>query len=194
MGNHVEVKHLTLDDGRQAERHFAVDENGDEVVEIFAEDKRPKKLEKRIVRKHKRVVDQEIVETVRDGEVIHREVLAGDPVRPLQVVERIGVVDHAKVVDGDYVRKDEMQAMVADAVVAGVSALLDGYTPVEEHHHHHAAAVAPMAAVEPVFKAQSLVAENVAEQKKNDGTVSAVMGGILCVQVVFFIYMLMFVL
>ena len=191
MGNHIEIKHLVLDDGRQAERHFAVDENGDEVVEIFAEEMRPKKLEKRIVRKHKRVVDQEIVETVRDGEVIHREVMASDPVRPLQVVERIGVVDHAKVVDGDYVRKEDIHSLVADAVVAGVGALLDGYEPVQEVRHHYEE---EQQQSEPIFKAQSVVAENVAEKQNNDSMVNAAMGGIVCVQVLFFIYMLLFVL
>jgi hypothetical protein len=34
----VKVETLTLDDGRRAERHITLDEQGNEIVEIFAEE------------------------------------------------------------------------------------------------------------------------------------------------------------
>lgn len=38
----VQIQHLTLDDGRHAERHISFDEDGNEIVEIFAEENDPK--------------------------------------------------------------------------------------------------------------------------------------------------------
>jgi hypothetical protein len=49
-GEANKIESLVLDDGRRAERHITLDANGNEVIEIFAEEKRPLKLEKRIVR------------------------------------------------------------------------------------------------------------------------------------------------
>ena len=137
----VMVEKLTLGDGRRAEQHVMHNSDGDEIVEVFAEEARPLKLEERIIRKHKTIVSEERVEKVRDGEVVHFEIKSRDPVVPLQVVQRVGVADHAKIVDGDYVRKEEIGALVADAVVAGMSAMMDSYEPApvqEVHHHHHA--------------------------------------------------------
>lgn len=188
----VVVKQLTLDDGRRAERHVSHDDNGNEVVEIFAEERRPLKMEKRIVREHKQIVAKETHETIKDGEVAHIEVRSLEPEVPLQVRERIGVVDHHKLVDGDYVRKDEIGEIVAQSVITGVSALMEGMEPVvhhktEEHHHHHEMA-APVHE-EPVFHAQSMVEKNVADKKKNDGLINVVMGVILVAQLGFFGYM-----
>jgi hypothetical protein len=191
---------VTLEDGRHAERHVTHDEDGNEVVEIFAEEKRPLKLEKRIVREHKKVVARETHETIRDGEVVHHEVKSGEPDVPLQVRERIGVADHAKILDGDYVRKDEIGQLVADGVVAGVEALMENMEPVvvpkEEQHYepepapvyHEPAPVEPEPR-EPMFKAQSVVEKNVAEKKKNDSMINIVLGVILVAQLGFFGYL-----
>jgi hypothetical protein len=175
----VNVKQLTLDDGRRAERHVTHDETGNEVVEIFAEERRPLKMEKRIVREHKQIVSRETHETIKDGEVAHIEVRSLEPDVPLQVRERIGLVDHHKVVDGDYVRKDEIGKIVADSVVTGVSALMDGMEPVVHHKEDDA----------PVFHAQSIVENNVADKAKNAGLINMVMGVILVAQLGFFGYM-----
>lgn len=200
------VQMVTLEDGRHAEHHVTHDENGNEVVEIFAEEKRPLKLEKRIVREHKKVVARETHETIRDGEVVHHEVQSGEPDVPLQVRERIGVADHAKILDGDYVRKDEIGQLVADGVVAGVEALMENMEPVvvpkEEQHYepepapvYQEPAPAPVyqepapVAQEPMFKAQSVVEKNVAEKKKNDGMINIVLGVILVAQLGFFGYL-----
>jgi len=179
--DHVEVKQLTLDDGRRAERHVSHD-GGNEVVEIFAEERRPLKMEKRIIREHKQIVSKETHETIKDGEVSHIEVRSLEPEVPLQVRERIGLVDHHKVVDGDYVRKDEIGQIVADSVVTGVAALMDNGVV---HHGvvHHDVEDKPM------FHAQSVVENNVAEKKKSDGMANVVMGVLLVAQLAFFGYM-----
>jgi hypothetical protein len=175
--DHVEVKQLTLDDGRRAERHVSHD-SGNEVVEIFAEERRPLKMEKRIIREHKQIVSKETHETIKDGEVSHIEVRSLEPEVPLQVRERIGLVDHHKVVDGDYVRKDEIGQIVADSVVTGVAALMDNMDHPVVHEDK-----------QPMFHAQSVVENNVAEKKKSDGMANVVMGVLLVAQLAFFGYM-----
>ena len=181
--NDVKIHKMILDDGRHAERHISFDDNGNEVVEIFAEEKRPLKLEKRIHREFKNVVAKEVHETIKDGEVAHVETHSGEADVPLRIVDRIGVADHAMVVNGDYVRKDEIGKIVADSVVAGVTALMENIEPVVQQ---------PMVAeVKPaqVFRAQAVVENNVAENKKNDSTFIVVCGVILLAQLAFFGYM-----
>lgn len=174
----VQIQHLRLDDGRHAERHISFDEDGNEIVEIFAEEKRPKKLEKRIVREHKKIVSKEVHETVQDGEIIQREIISRDNEAPMQIREKIGIANHSKVVDGDYVRKDEIGKLVADGVVAGVSALMESMEPV----------IVEKDEPKPIFSAQSVVEKNVEEKKKSDNIGNIVMGGILVAQAIFFGY------
>ena len=90
----------------------------------------------------------------------------------------IGIAEHHKVVDGDYVRKEEISQIVADSVVTGVSALMEGMDPVAHHKDE-----------EPMFHAQSIVEKNVADKKKSDGMANIVMGIILIAQCAFFAYM-----
>lgn len=170
---YVEVKQLILDDGRKAERRVSHDEAGNEVVEIFAEERRPLKIEKRIIREHKNVIAKETHETIRDGEISHVEVRSLEPNVPLQIRERIGLADHHKIVDGDYVRKDEIGKIVADSVVAGISALMENMEPVPNNKM--------------MFSAQSVVEQNVAE--KNNNLVNVIMITILVAQLAFFGYM-----
>lgn len=189
--NHdVQIQHLTLDDGRHAERHISFDEDGNEIVEIFAEEKRPKKLEKRIVREHKKIVSKETHELVRDGEIIEREIISRDAEPPMQIRERIGLADHAKIVDGDYVRKEEIDKIVADGVIAGVTALMENMEPMMYQRETMAqpqshSPIKP----EPIFNAQSVVEQNVENKKKSDGVINVVMAGILIAQLAFFGYM-----
>ena len=182
------VQMLTLEDGRRAERHVSRDEDGNEVVEIFAEEQRPLKLEKRIVKEHKKIVAKETHETVRDGEVTEVEVRSLEPNVPMQVRERIGVANHAKVVDGDYVRKEEVSQLIADGVCAGVEAMMANVEPDEEYYDEpvEPEPVEP----QPVFKAQSIVEQNVAGKKKNnDALINMVMGVVIVAQLAFFGYM-----
>lgn len=176
----IRIEKITLDDGRVAERHITTDASGNEVVEIFAEEKRPLKLEKRIVREMKSVVAKETHETIRDGEVTLQEVVAREQEVPLQVVSRMGVADHYKVVDGDYVHKNDIDKMITDGVVAGITALMENMEPV----------AAQSVKAEPVVRAQEVVAKSVEEKKKGDMTVNVVLGAIIVVQlVVFGVYM-----
>lgn len=182
----VRVEQVRLPDGRHAERHINKDELGNEVVEIFAEEQRSLKLEERIVREHKLIVAKETRETIRDGEVTHVEVRTLEPEVPLQIRERIGVAEHGKVVNGDYVRKEEIGQLVVDGVVAGVEALMESMEltapdSIEEQ-------VDEQVEKQPVFSAQSIVEKNVSE-KKGDGVVNGVLIVILLSQVAFFSYM-----
>lgn len=175
----IRVHKMTLDDGRHAERHTSVDENGNEIVEIFAEEPRPLKLEKRIHREFKNIVAKETHETIKDGDVAHVEVRSGEADVPLKVVDRIGVANHAKVVDGDYVRKDEISKIVADSVVAGVTALMENMEPVYKDAPEQP---------QPIFKAQSIVENNVAQKQKSDHTINIVMAIILLAQLAYLGY------
>jgi hypothetical protein len=173
----VKVQSLTLDDGRRAERHISNDNDGSEIVEIFAEEKRPLKLEKKIKREFKTVVAKEIHQTVKDGEVVLEEVRSTEPEVPLQLTSRLGVANHAKIVDGDYVRKDEMQPLITESVVAAVSALMEHMEPVKT--------------VAPVFRAQEVVEKNVEDKKKSDLVVNIIMGVVIVGQLLFFGYYFM---
>jgi hypothetical protein len=174
----VKIETLTLDDGRRAERHITIDEKGQEVVEIFAEEKRPLKLEKRILREYKNVISKEVHQTVKDGEVAYEEIHSTEPEVPLQLRSRVGVTDHYKVVDGDYVRKDEIGSLIADGVVAGVTALMEQYEPVSAQKQPS----------QPALKAQEVVEKTVENKKKNDMVVNVVMGIIILAQIAFFGY------
>lgn len=174
----VQVQKLTLDDGRHAEKHISYDENGGEIVEIFAEEKRPLKLERRIHREFKNVLAKETCETIKDGEVAQVEVRSSEQEMPLKIVDRIGVASHSKVVDGDYVRKDEISKIVAESVIAGVSALMENMEPVQKQE------------TQPIFKAQSVVENNVAEKNKSGSKVNATMLiGIFVVQILLSAYL-----
>lgn len=185
----TKVQMLTLEDGRRAERHVSRDEDGNEVVEIFAEEQRPLKLEKRIVKEHKKIVAKETHETVRDGEVTQVEVRSLEPNVPMQVRERIGVADHAKVVDGDYVRKEEVSQLIADGVCAGVEAMMANMEPETYDVHDEPECEPEPVQSQPVFKAQSIIEGNVADKKKNDALLNMIMGVVIVAQLAFFGYM-----
>ena len=75
----VKLEKIILEDGRNAEKRIVFDENGNEVVEVFAEEKRSLKLETRIVRETKNIVIKEVHQTLKDGVVDHEVVYALDP-------------------------------------------------------------------------------------------------------------------
>lgn len=185
-GENKRVEKITLPDGRRAERHVFVDESDNEVVEVFAEESRPLKLEERIIRERKKIVAKETREVIRDGEVSQVEVRSLEPEVPLQVRERIGVAEHAKIVDGDYVRKDEIAKIVADSVVAGIEAMMENM-PVDDAQPELYEPVVEKK--EPYFKAQNIVESNVAEKKKKDNMTNVILGIVLIAQMAFFGYM-----
>lgn len=187
-GGHTQetkVEIITLEDGRRAEKHVSFDENGNEVIEIFAEEKRPVKLEKRVIRQRKNIVAKETHQTVRDGDVVLEEIVALEPEVPLQIRERLGIVDHAKIVDNDYVRKEDIAKLIADGVVTGVQALMEANEEEVEQ---------PQIAPQPALKrptALQVVESNVEDKKKNEVVAISVLGVILLAQVAFVAYLLM---
>jgi hypothetical protein len=111
------IEKVTLEDGRVAERHTSVNENGEKVVEVYVEEKKPLKLEKRIVEKTKQVLSEQVVETLQDGQVVDRQVHSIEPNVKLQLAEHIQTISRKP---NDYVSKAEL----ADAIVAGVQAAM----------------------------------------------------------------------
>ena len=76
------VEQFCLEDGRQAERHTSVTGECDElkVVEVYAEDVRPKKLVQRVKEKTRPVIVERTIETIdSSGEVVERKVEAVEP-------------------------------------------------------------------------------------------------------------------
>ena len=195
--DHMEarVEHITLHDGRKAERHISYDEMGNEVVEVFAEEKRPLKLEERIVRETEEIVSRETVEHVRDGEVTYREVRSLSSDTPMEVRSRVGLVDHHKVVDGDYVRKEDIAELVSESVIAGVQAMMESQQPHQGIVKHEASPIiferpqVPRPVEHPIFSAQSQVAQHVEEKGKHDQFTNIIYGVIILVQLGFFAYM-----
>lgn len=177
---HVEK---TMLDGRLAERHTSFNKDGDKIVEIFAEEKRPLHLEKRVIQKHKQIVAEERTEYVRDGEVVEVEVKAVDAPVQMQMREHLGVVDHAKFVDGDYVKKSELGPVVTDAVVTGVATLMENFEFAPQSVQAPAM-VAPIAAP-PVYQAQQQIAERVSMTADNDKLVNWVLIGLIVAQLGF---------
>lgn len=168
------VENITLPDGRKAERHTTHDKDGNEVVEIFAEEKRPLKLEERIIREREEIVSRETVEKVKDGEVSMREVRSLAPDTPMEVRSRIAQVDHHKVVDGDYVRKEEIAEMVSESVIAGLAAMMESEEKEVVTHHE------PQP--NPIFNAQSQIAQRVEENKGDQTMINVILVVFVLVQ------------
>ena len=78
----AKVEQFHLEDGRQAERHTSVTGECEElkVVEVYAEDVRPKKLVQRVQEKTRPVIVERTIETIdSSGEVVERKVEAVEP-------------------------------------------------------------------------------------------------------------------
>lgn len=151
MGDKVE--RIMLEDGRRAERHTSVDASGAEVVELYTEEPRPLKLERRIVSKKKEVISSQRVETIKNGEVV--DVVDHDVELPrLQLVDHISKADRPELYGSDHVTRQEVAEAVAQSVVAAVQALRVSQNSVP--------------AEVPAFTAQSVVASRVEESGKGD--------------------------
>jgi hypothetical protein len=178
MDTNVKVEAMTLQDGRRAERHCYVDEQGKEIVEIFAEDKKPLKLEKRVVRESKTVLARETTETVRDGEVIEKQVVEiPEPV--MQLTQHIGLANHAKVVDGEYVSRKEVEQLVTDGVVAGITTLLES---------KRESLPMQLTCSEKRVSAQAVVEQNVEDKQSQNNWLNYALIGLVVAQVGVFVY------
>jgi hypothetical protein len=147
-----QIEKIHLDDGRVAERHTTINEQGDEVVEMFVEPKKTLNLDKRIVNKHKQVLAEQIIETIQDGQVIDRKVVSSDPTPKMQLVDHIAV-SGGDINPNQYLTAQQVGPIVTDAVVAGVQAILENQ-----------ASYAPSQTV----SAQSVVEERVLSQTSSN--------------------------
>jgi hypothetical protein len=174
------VEKFTLEDGRMAERHITLNPAGEKVVEVFVQEKLPLKLEKRITEKKKEVVHEQKVETIKDGEVVEVKVLSTEPNVKMELREHIAKTDKSEIGALNYATKKDLIDVVTQAVVAGVAAAKPQQVAVQQ----------PAPAPKPLFRAQSVVEENVAAKKKNDALWIGVMVIALIAQVGFFGYLL----
>lgn len=174
------VEKFTLEDGRMAERHITLNDSGEKVVEVFVQEKLPLKLEKRVTEKKKEVVHEQKIETIKDGEVVDVKVLSTEPVVKMELREHIAVAGKTEIGALNYATKKELIDLVTQAVVAGVIASKPAPS----------ASAPTTTAPKPLFRAQSVVEENVAAKKKNDGLWIGVMVVALVAQVAFFGYLL----
>lgn len=142
------VEKIRLEDGRHAERHVT-DDGETRVVELHAEPKRDKLLEKRIVEKRRNVVCERTIESIHPdtGEVIEQLVESIDPPESrMQLVKHIAresdkVSAMAVEEDCSVTRQD-----LIDAVVSAVRAIKD---------HDEVEAPAPAPQPKAMFKAQA---------------------------------------
>lgn len=175
------VEKFTLEDGRMAERHITINDDGEKVVEVFVQEKLPLKLEKRVTEKKKEVVHEQKIETIKDGEVVEVKVLSTEPSVKMELREHIGKADNNQIGTLNYATKKDLIEVVTQAVVAGVAA-----SKPQVVIQQPAAQPAP----KPLFRAQSVVEENVAAKKKSDGLQIGIMVVALIAQVAFFGYLL----
>lgn len=181
MDKRVEIQKTNLD-GRAAERHTCFNDDGDKIVEIFAEEERPLKLEKRIIQKHKNVIAEERTEYIKDGEIIEVEVKSINPPVQMQLREHIGVADHSKLFSGEYVTKQELGPVVSEAVVTGIAQLLDNIEINQQSVKEEV--TAPMAET-PIFTAQQQIAERVGIKADNDLTLNMIFALLIIAQLGF---------
>lgn len=172
MDKNVKVERFHTEDGRIAERHISTSETGEVVEELFIEDRRPLKLEKRVTKKHKEVLAEQRVETIKDGEIVDVQVHALEPKSPLQVVEHIAVVEKSEINPNNYISRKELGPIVTDAVVAGVSVLMTN-------------PVTAQSLTKPVFTSQAVVEERVETKKKHEITAYAFYGLLIVGQLAF---------
>ena len=170
-------------DGRLAERHSSVKENGDEIVEYFREPAKELKLEKRIIKKHEDIVSEIRTEHVKDGEIVEVEVQSIHPEERLRVVDHIGIADYDAVHDNRYVSKNDFKhdfgPVISDAIVNGVvtgmHALMENMEYEDEVEH------APVMSA-PVMSAAAQIEERVENSGDSDSTLKIGLGAIIFIQ------------
>lgn len=193
MDTSKKVERFTLEDGRIAERHISHNEAGEKVIEVFVEERKPLKLEKRITEKRKEILAEQKVETIKDGEIVDVKLNTVDGHTKLQLREHIGTADNAELHSLGYVSKKELGPVVADAVVAGISALMEKQAEQKRSplFSWPASAQSAAPAVQPALKAQTVVEQNVEQKKKGDVIAMIVMSVIIVVQLAFFGYIML---
>ena len=161
------IEPFVTDDGRRAEKHFKCDENGQQVVEIYAEEHRPLHLEKRVLQEVDEIVVKEIHEEIVDGNITKQDVYALEPQTELEHRQSLGTLSHDSVYKGQYVRQGEMERVIENTV----SSLM---------------ANKEMSAQSANLKAQSILEKHT--EKNSGNLINYVLGAVLVAQVVFFGY------
>lgn len=162
----MKIERFTTEDGRLAERHISTNEAGDIVEELYIEDRRPLRLEKRVIKKHKEILAEQTVETIKDGEVVDVQVQSIDANPKMKLVDHIAKAEKT-INSNEFVAKKDIGPIVSDAVVAGVSAVLQSNLVAQ--------------AVEPQVSSQSVEVGS----KRFDFSNYAIYGAIIIAQVAF---------
>jgi hypothetical protein len=173
VDKNARVERFHTEDGRIAERHISTNDAGEIVEELYIEDRRPLKLEKRVTKKHKEMLAEQRVETIKDGEVVEVQVQSVDAPPKLQVVNHIAKADKGEINPSNYISRNEIGPLVTDAVVAGVSAFCNNQ-------------VAGQSVTKPVFTSQAVVEERVETKKKTSVWIYAGFGLVIVVQIAVF--------
>lgn len=105
-----------LEDGRVGEKHLSIGESGEKIVDIFVEPKTPLMHEKRVIEKHKEVLAERIVETIKDGEVVDKQVFSMEPDVRLQLREHIGLSERQDINAQNYISRAELPVLIAQAL------------------------------------------------------------------------------
>ncbi len=171
MDNLKTIEKFILEDGRHAERHISTNEAGEKVIELFVEEKKPLILEKRVIEKRKEILAEQVIETVRDGQVIDVKVHSVDPNVKMELREHLGVAKDSELNALNYVSKKELGPVISQAVVAGVAALMN-------NNHNEVSAQSII-----VTKAQQTqdAIENRVETKKKTDKLMYIIAGIIIV-------------
>lgn len=165
MDNNTEmmrVEKVTLEDGRIAERRKFRNEEGDEVVEVYVEPKKPLKLDKRVINKHREILAEQRIQTIRNGQVVDEEVHSIEPEVRLEKRAHIQS-ENEKYEDGEYITKRDLAEAMSEImreVKKDADCAADDRPLFSQQKS--------MYPTEPVVSAQSIVEKNVEDKKKKD--------------------------
>jgi hypothetical protein len=185
----TKIEKVILPDGRSGERHTRIDSDGNEVIEIYGLPASSLELEQTIHRKMTSVCSEEVVSTVRDGEVIGVERKTIYPEVPLQLRERLAYVAQAAPVAPAVapVPAQDLAQTVAAAVTEGMRAFFGAVSPDETVQ-------AQSMRQEPMHSARALVESRVTSGLAQDSDQNNmwVLGGIFCVECLIVAALLLF--
>lgn len=147
------VENITLEDGRIAQRRiYPKNEAGEQLIEIYAEQRTPMRLEKRI----KEVPANRIVESFSaDGETMTTETM---PVAR-QIIDLSPVDPPIEMPVPNYITKDDLSAEVSKAVLEALTAVEEAKA--EMHVQSSNAGAVPMR----TLSAEEIIASRVPETK-----------------------------
>lgn len=111
------IEKIMTEDGRWAERRIFTEENGDKLVELWAEEPRDLKLENRVVEKHSTitVISERKTEKVNaEGEIYDVKIESINPKEDIRLVEHIGLA--TKENTSKFATKEELKEVVIAAI------------------------------------------------------------------------------